>query len=856
MGSEQRSSDAGILGVSLARESRPQEDSLDVPLGIITLTLPLADIKLSDLRNLIVDEIPSVPTPFAFITREGWPINSSQELSLCVERVVSCGRTLRILRSYPNPKVGVIAAGKPAGFIFIDLSSPLSCLRDAITQQLSSLLQQSFQFVDANNWPVTAQQESQLNVYDVLHQSVVRIFPLGCSAAIDEGDSGTSSSDLPGLPPACKRLKASLPKQLMFQSHKDLDRSQSTTSNGKQLLLSYVRAEAAQHALLLKEELNLLGYSVFLDVHEIKLGTDWQDALNFAVRNCEVFIPLITPRYGETQWTNREVKLADVLSKFILPVNFLNQWPPNCLAIQLATTQFVPWNSNPASPLLSPSDLYAMDRDQARSVAQKLADRLFSESMQTIASVSPGSTSSLTKKSSMLRSCPLILPSDLSQLSQHREGIPMVLICLHPKQQHYGEKLQALLCDYEVCLSTNLFEQDSDSDNCLFSQESIVDIEQCDAFHGTLLAGTQSLVRFQTKADEAGVVIFIISEDFLKSKTCRQQVFYCEHRKCVIPVRAEDFCMPGWMSMLIGTGTFEDIRAAGFDAAFTSRIKRAFSCDENAHSAKMEADLSAKVHRLKTQLPKQIFVYIAGSTTFYGSRTKELCQNIGRDLARLNNIHIVTGGFYGVGLTVSKSFHAENEKKENGFVYHVLPERDDQDRTRCSQQNPDKTFQKVPFGKTVFAGDCVRERENIVSRAFDICMLIEGGPGAAHEAEQFAWNGNTVIPIMSTGGAASGKFNVPGQIFERPLGVKAEYWQMLSNEDASSDLVSRSVVSIVETVRDRLQMDSPSVEPAKMHSYFSQTFSSASQHDTGPFTSVRRPPRKRGSLSRDATLLF
>ena len=43
------------------------------------------------------------------------------------------------------------------------------------------------------------------------------------------------------------------------------------------------------------------------DVHEIKLGTDWQDALNIAVSNCEVFVPLVTPRYGETLWTNREV---------------------------------------------------------------------------------------------------------------------------------------------------------------------------------------------------------------------------------------------------------------------------------------------------------------------------------------------------------------------------------------------------------------------------------------------------------------------------------------------------------------------------------------------------------------------
>jgi len=49
--------------------------------------------------------------------------------------------------------------------------------------------------------------------------------------------------------------------------------------------------------------------SCLQDVHEIKFGADWQDALNIAVSNCEVFVPLVTPRYGETLWTNREVCL-------------------------------------------------------------------------------------------------------------------------------------------------------------------------------------------------------------------------------------------------------------------------------------------------------------------------------------------------------------------------------------------------------------------------------------------------------------------------------------------------------------------------------------------------------------------
>lgn len=40
-----------------------------------------------------------------------------------------------------------------------------------------------------------------------------------------------------------------------------------------------------------------------------------------------------------------QVKLADVLNKFIVPVNFQDHWPPKCLAIQFATTQYIPWKS-------------------------------------------------------------------------------------------------------------------------------------------------------------------------------------------------------------------------------------------------------------------------------------------------------------------------------------------------------------------------------------------------------------------------------------------------------------------------------------------------------------------------------
>ena len=49
-----------------------------------------------------------------------------------------------------------------------------------------------------------------------------------------------------------------------------------------------------------------------------------------------------------------------------------------------------------------------------------------------------------------------------------------------------------------------------------------------------------------------------------------------------------------------------------------------------------------------------------------------------------------------------------------------------QDWRKQATQNPDGTFAVAPFGKTLFCGDSVRQRESIVGRCFEICILIEG----------------------------------------------------------------------------------------------------------------------------------
>ena len=133
-----------------------------------------------------------------------------------------------------------------------------------------------------------------------------------------------------------------------------------------------------------------------------------------------------------------------------------------------------------------------------------------------------------------------------------------------------------------------------------------------DSSHHIDGASSHRLLQFQEKADEAGVIVFVLSKAFAQSKTSQQhvsistiedffffffkvwqvkslsknilldgfwnsakqptfcayvwvpyccipslQVFYCEHRKRVIPLRSEDFYMPFWLSMLIGTGIME-----------------------------------------------------------------------------------------------------------------------------------------------------------------------------------------------------------------------------------------------------------------------------------------------------------
>ena len=691
--------------------------------------------------------------------------------------------SVRIRLNFSRTRLALLVHGAQGsdqvlGFIFVDgVHSHLSSLRKDLATQHPDLdrrlKERGFVFIDNNGWPVSPSQENLLLVLDVVQNHSVFISPSVVPLSLT--NQHTLRPSLLSLPSSSAhgRQDSSTDNTDFGQStNNDLLSSATSNSFAKScdILVSYVHKEATTAAAELKAELEKLQFSVFLDVDCIEIGTDWQDSLNNAVSNCSIFVPLVTSDYGRTLWTNREIKLADILGKLIVPVNFLSNWPPPCLAIQFATTQFLSWSSSQIS---------------AAQVAAGIANVTAADNRRRVATDDgeesidgPYVPPALTKVPS-LKSCGSLLPkntpSSFSQaVLQPREGKPLVVVLTHKLQDQFTRNITAQLTDkgYEVWTSVS----------------SKINLEE-----------------FKEQVDEAGAVIFVLSKEFSCCCQCEQKVYYSEGRKRIIPVIQEDFAMPPWMSTLIGTNTFFDARSSNFKASLLGRVKAAINpiaAEEEMRKAKHEEEeLSRLTVALSQQLPKQRLVYISGGTKFFSKKGEEICKEFGQQLARRRDITLVTGGFYGVGETVGLSFSKERTMlQQPEGVVHVIAQQDSQDKSTQTRQNPDGSFPLLPYGQTLVYGNSVRQRELLIPRVLEVCVLVEGGPGAAFEAEQFSWNGHLVIPVPVTGGAASGLFSVPQSLFIRPPGVVEADWLSLKDDSISPSEVAAAIARIIDAV--------------------------------------------------------
>ncbi|XP_060076948.1 uncharacterized protein LOC132556554 [Ylistrum balloti] len=774
-----------LIGINLIngddQEKRPTH------LGVIFAERSILNSCLDHLRPMLSDHLDFLPSCYTFCTKQGWTIGKTLENSIMIGSVISEEGTVCIQPSHDKPKVGIKSKnGEALGFVFVEYTCTLASIRDIIKKQLFSRgtgedigSGDGFVFLDPNGWPVSDGQESTLTVFDVLLGNCVQVL-INMTSNLD-----LMMSESPEYKPPCKRPRLQGSSPLSFRSVKDISRCLESpepwTPSSKQILISYVRAEAAQHAVELKNQLSALGCSVYLDVDEIKSGVDWQDSLNYAVSNCEIFVPLVTPVYGETQWTNREVKLADVLGKFILPVNFLKEWPPRCLAIQFATTQYIAWKSpmqietEMAEGLgESVHDFRRWDKKYVLSVASKVADRV-NQGWQS------SRVPSLVKRKTIVKSCAMVSCSNSQAITTNRDGLPLIVICLHPQQQEKGSKLKDWLLDegFEVWLSTQLDITYPDSlpssPPGRLSQSSQVSLCEEEQNNNAV---------FQEKADDAGVILAILSEQFGASRTCQQQVYYCEHRKRLIALTTVDKHteFPLWVNMLMGKEPWLNIQHDNFHMDILKRIKSCLDPNGNQDKTNRNQDtkMSQRVHSLEASIHSRFCVCLM-SGDISDSGTAQVYRSVLSQLACLDDVTIVT---------------CSNSNAVNGYRTRVGELHKEYNVLTVSPKKQEN-LKHVNKEKetTIYCGATEQERDSAVAGLCDVCVLVYGDMSMEQLIREFLWNDRTVVPVLCPELSSS-----LTRIYQVPPGLNPKDWAVLSDQSVTADRIGPVIKTITETL--------------------------------------------------------
>ncbi len=71
-----------------------------------------------------------------------------------------------------------------------------------------------------------------------------------------------------------------------------------------------------------KKFLEFYGLDVFLAHQDIVPSVEWQETIFTSLKNCDVFVPIVSKNFKESDWTDQESGIALALDKRILPVKF------------------------------------------------------------------------------------------------------------------------------------------------------------------------------------------------------------------------------------------------------------------------------------------------------------------------------------------------------------------------------------------------------------------------------------------------------------------------------------------------------------------------------------------------------
>jgi len=190
------------------------------------------------------------------------------------------------------------------------------------------------------------------------------------------------------------------------------------------------------------------------------------------------------------------------------------------------------------------------------------------------------------------------------------------------------------------------------------------------------------------------------------------------------------------------------------------------------------AQFDAEARNVCASFPPGPRLVVVGSTSFWGADSRALCEVVAAAVAEIAELVALTGGMDGVGLTFGRAFADARRvagRPEN--LFHLLP----------------RGFGPCDSGITVGAGNNYHERREVLGRVGHAYLVIEGGPGTAHEAAVASGRGVPVIPLARTGGHA-------GELYPRvscPLGVQAADWTVLADVGTPPREVVAAVVRVV-----------------------------------------------------------
>jgi hypothetical protein len=182
--------------------------------------------------------------------------------------------------------------------------------------------------------------------------------------------------------------------------------------------------------------------------------------------------------------------------------------------------------------------------------------------------------------------------------------------------------------------------------------------------------------------------------------------------------------------------------------------------------------------RLAAKLPAHPSVAIIGSTSFWHAESAETCATLGKHLASIPDLVLITGGVPGVGEGVARAFFAERRGlNQDPNVIHVLP----------------RGYSSWEYGVTLFAGDTMEDRRQILARLSGFYLAIEGGPGTAHEGTIAQGRGAVVVPIGRSG-AFSGRLY---SRLARPPFASEECWAQIGAAETSPSHAGLAAYRIV-----------------------------------------------------------